>query len=109
VLVLSGRSKSIINLGGDKINPETVEAALLSYPGIVHAVAFGRANGLGIEQVWAAVEARADIDPAAVQAHCAQRLNRNAVPVRIVRVPAMPRNAGDKIDRDRAIKLVDSA
>lgn len=109
VLVLSGRSKSIINLGGDKINPETVEAVLLSYPGIVHAVAFGRANELGIEQVWAAVETRSDIDPAAIQAHCGQKLSRNAVPVRLVRVPAMPRNAGDKIDRNQVIKLVDSA
>jgi acyl-CoA synthetase (AMP-forming)/AMP-acid ligase II len=73
----------------------------------VHAVAFGRANALGIEEVWAAVEARSEIDPEAVRAHCAKKLSREMVPVRVFRVPAMPRNAGDKIDRAQAIKLAD--
>ena len=108
VLIISGRSKTIIDLGGDKINPEVIEAALLSYPDVVHAVAFGRANALGIEEVWAAVETRAEIDPDAVRAHCAQRLNREMVPARVFRVPAMPRNVGDKIDRAQVIKLADS-
>ena len=108
VLIISGRSKTIIDLGGDKVNPEVIEAALLSYPGVVHAIAFGRANALGIEEVWAAVEANAQIDADAIQAHCEQRLNRGLVPVRIVRIAEMPRNPGDKIDRNRAIELAES-
>ena len=32
VLIISGRSKTIIDLGGDKINPEVIEAVLMSYP-----------------------------------------------------------------------------
>jgi len=107
VLIISGRSKTVIDLGGDKINPETIEAVLLSYPGVVHAVAFGRANALGIEEVWAALETRSEIDVAAVRAHCAQKLNAERVPVRVFRLPAMPRNVGDKIDRDRVKKLAD--
>jgi len=107
VLIISGRSKNIIDLGGDKINPETIEAALLSYPGVVHAVAFGRPNALGIEQVWAVVEAHAEIQPDALRAHCAARLSRDLVPARIVRVEKMPRNVGDKVDRDKAISLAE--
>jgi acyl-CoA synthetase (AMP-forming)/AMP-acid ligase II len=74
----------------------------------VHAVAFGRANALGIEEVWAALEARSEIDPEAVRAHCAQRLSREMVPGRVFVVPAMPRNVGDKIDRNEVMKLADS-
>ncbi len=108
MLIISGRSKTIIDLGGDKINPEVIEAVLMSYPGVVHAVAFGRANALGIEEVWAALETRAEIDPKAVRAHCEQKLRREMVPARVFRVPAMPRNVGDKIDRNQVIKLADS-
>jgi acyl-CoA synthetase (AMP-forming)/AMP-acid ligase II len=108
ILIISGRSKTIIDLGGDKINPEMIEAVLMSYPGVVHAVAFGHANALGIEEVWAAVETRSEIDAAAARAHCVQRLSVERVPVRIVRVAAMPRNAGDKIDRIQVRKLVES-
>jgi acyl-coenzyme A synthetase/AMP-(fatty) acid ligase len=108
VLIISGRSKTIIDLGGDKINPETIEAILMSFPGVVHAVAFGRANALGIEEVWAAVETRSEIDAAAMRAHCVQSLSAERVPVRIVRVAAMPRNAGDKIDRNLARQLTES-
>ena len=104
-LIISGRSKTIIDLGGDKINPEVIESVLLSYPGVVHAVAFGRANALGIEEVWAAVEARSEIDLEAVRGHCAQSLSRALVPVRVFRVAEMPRNVGDKIDRNQLIKL----
>lgn len=109
VLIISGRSKTIIDLGGDKINPEAIEAVLMSYPGVVHAVAFGRANALGIEEVWAAVEARSEIDPEAVRTYCAQNLRREMVPTRVFRLDAMPRNVGDKIDRGGVIKLADSA
>lgn len=106
VLIISGRSKTIIDLGGDKINPEVIEAVLLSYPGVVHAVAFGRANALGIEEVWVALETRSQLDPEAIRTHCEQKLSRELVPARVFRVPAMPRNVGDKIDRNQVIKLV---
>jgi acyl-CoA synthetase (AMP-forming)/AMP-acid ligase II len=107
ILVISGRSKSIIDLGGNKINPDTIEAVLLTYPGVVHAVAFGRPNALGIEQIWAAVEARSDVDSDAIRAHCAQRLSSEMIPERIFRIAAMPRNVGGKIDRNQVIKLAD--
>jgi len=109
LLILTGRSKNIIDLGGDKINPEVIESVLLSCPGVLHAVAFGRANALGIEQVWAAVETRAEVDPEAVRAHCARRLAPEMVPARVSRLAAMPRNVGGKIDRDEVRRLLDSA
>jgi acyl-CoA synthetase (AMP-forming)/AMP-acid ligase II len=109
ILIISGRSKSIIDLGGDKINPETIEAVLLSFPGVVHAVAFGHANALGIEEVWVAIETSSEIDSNAVRAHCAQKLSRELIPARVLRVANMPRNVGDKIDRNQVVKLAQSS
>jgi len=40
-----------------------------------------------------------------VRGHCAQSLSRALVPVRVFRVAEMPRNVGDKIDRNQLIKL----
>jgi fatty-acyl-CoA synthase len=108
LLIITGRSKNIIDLGGDKINPEVIESVLLSCPGVVQAVAIGRANALGIEQVWAAVETRAEVDPESIRAHCARRLAPELVPAKVTRVAAMPRNVGGKIDRDEVRKLLGS-
>ena len=108
LLIITGRSKNIIDLGGDKINPEVIESVLLSCPGVVQAVAIGHANALGIEQVWAAVETRAEVDPESIRAHCARRLAPELVPAKVTRVAAMPRNVGGKIDRDEVRKLLGS-
>ena len=51
LLIITGREKAVINLGGDKINPETIEAVLASFPGVVHAAAFGRPDDLGVERI----------------------------------------------------------
>jgi len=108
LLIITGRSKNIIDLGGDKINPEVIESVLLSCPGVVQAVAIGHANALGIEQVWAAVETRAEVDPESIRAHCARRLAPELVPAKVTMVAAMPRNVGGKIDRDEVRKLLGS-
>jgi acyl-CoA synthetase (AMP-forming)/AMP-acid ligase II len=108
VLIISGRSKNIIDIGGDKVSPEAIESVLLSFPGVVHAVAVGRPNALGIEEVWAAVESTAEINAATLRNHCAQRLAAALVPSRIVRVPTMPRNAGDKVDRRQVIRRLEA-
>jgi fatty-acyl-CoA synthase len=101
VLVISGREKTIIDLGGDKISPEAIEAALMSYPGIILAAAFGQPNSLGIEEAWVAVTANSALDSDAMRAHCARKLPAGQVPARIVQVPEIPRNAAGKIDRRR--------
>lgn len=101
LLVISGREKTIIDLGGDKISPETIEAALLSFPGVVLAAALGRPNAMGLEEVWAAVTAAEPLDLDHLRRHCAGRLPAAQVPVRIVQVPDIPRTAAGKLDRRR--------
>ena len=93
-------------LGGEKINPEKIEAVLLTFPGIVHAAAFGRENELGVQEVWAAVAGAPGLDPENIRAHCLRRFAPEAVPVRVLVMPDIPRNAAGKIDRGRLMKVI---
>lgn len=108
MLIISGREKTIIDLGGDKISPEAIEAVLMSCPGVVQAAAFGYPNALGIEEVWAAVSAPSGFDLNMVRAHCARKLPAEQMPVRVILVPEMPRGAAGKIDRRQLLEIARS-
>ena len=99
LLIISGRQQAVINVGGNKINPETIEAVLESFPGVIHSAAFGRPNELGIEQIWAVVTASDDLDLNAVRAYCSKALAAPFVPVKILRVPNVPLNDMGRVDR----------
>ncbi len=99
LLIISGRQQAVINVGGNKINPETIEAVLQSYPGVLHSAVFGRPNELGIEQIWAVVSASEDLDLKAVRAYCSKALAGPFVPVRILQVPNVPLNDMGRVDR----------
>jgi len=101
LLIIAGREKAIINVGGNKINPETIEAVLLSYAGVVHGGAFCRANAAGMDEVWAVVTGRADLDVQGLRTHCARLLPTLFVPAHIVKVDDLPRNDMGRIIRSK--------
>jgi acyl-coenzyme A synthetase/AMP-(fatty) acid ligase len=101
LLIIAGREKAIINVGGNKINPEAIESVLLSYPGVVHAGAFCRANAAGVDEVWAVVTSHADLNVQGLQSHCARALPALFVPAHIVRVADIPRNDMGRIIRNK--------
>ncbi len=101
LLIIAGREKAVINVGGNKINPETIESVLQSYPGVAHAGAFCRANAAGIDEVWAVVAGGVEIDVKGLRAYCAQNLPALFVPVHIVKVADIPRNDMGRIIRNR--------
>jgi acyl-CoA synthetase (AMP-forming)/AMP-acid ligase II len=109
MMVVTGREKNIIDLGGTKISPEAVEAALMSYPGVSFAAAIGVPNALGIEEVWAAVTGTAGLNPQAMRAHCARRLPAGEAPVRIVQVADIPRLAIGRVDRRKLQEMLKSS
>lgn len=99
-----GRASGMINVGGDKVHPEEVEAALLSHPMVRAAHVYGRANPI----VGALVAADVVTDPApgdpaalraALDAHLASRLARHQRPALIRFVAALALNAAGKIER----------
>jgi acyl-CoA synthetase (AMP-forming)/AMP-acid ligase II len=99
LLFIGGRETSVINLGGDKINPETLEAALQAHPGVAEAGVFSEPDEMGIEQLRIAVVADESVSDQALRECCGRLIPPEQVPARILRVPKLPRNAMGKLDR----------
>jgi acyl-coenzyme A synthetase/AMP-(fatty) acid ligase len=99
LLVISGREKTVMNLGGDKVKPELVEEALKSYPGLDDAGVFSVTNDLGVEEIWALIVFHDPGDERKLRAHCESKLPVNFLPVRFIRIDALPKNAMGKLER----------
>jgi acyl-coenzyme A synthetase/AMP-(fatty) acid ligase len=101
VLQIVGRQDSLLNLGGDKINPEIIESVLAACEGVFECAAFGVPNELGNEEVFAAVVASNATDDARMRAHCEAHLSGQFIPGQFFRVEQLPRNAMGKVDRGK--------
>jgi acyl-coenzyme A synthetase/AMP-(fatty) acid ligase len=99
VLVLTGRTSEIINIGGAKIAPEAIEGVLLSRGDLKDAAAVGVVGPSGIEEIWIAIVPVGKIVPAEVIAYVAERMPAY-VPSRVVTVGFVPRNQAGKIMRE---------
>jgi acyl-CoA synthetase (AMP-forming)/AMP-acid ligase II len=101
ILVITGRKKSALNIGGDNISPERVEAVLVAYNGIEDTGVFAVDNELGIAELSALIVTSSAVDEVSLRAFCAARLPPSCVPVRFVVVDALPRIGQGKVDRQR--------
>jgi acyl-CoA synthetase (AMP-forming)/AMP-acid ligase II len=101
LLIISGRERDLLNIGGGKMAATAIEAELLSFPGVREAGVFSATSALGVEQVWAAIVAAEDIDHEALRAHCRARMAQPLVPAYIVPVASLTLNDMGKIDRAR--------
>jgi acyl-coenzyme A synthetase/AMP-(fatty) acid ligase len=108
MLFISGRSNSVINIGGDKIKPELVEEVLVRLGKIQEAAVFAHADSLGIAELWAAVVLfpHAALDVRALQSLCAISLGRPYAPRRIIQVASLPKNRVGKLDRSKLAALI---
>jgi acyl-coenzyme A synthetase/AMP-(fatty) acid ligase len=106
LLVVTGRQETLLNIGGDKINPEIVEEVLSSFPAVADSAVLSIPNELGIEDIHALIVPRGPFDEKALRNHCAQHLQRGFIPVRFIKVQLIPRNDMAKIERGRLLELV---
>jgi acyl-coenzyme A synthetase/AMP-(fatty) acid ligase len=106
LLVITGRTTAILNLGGDKVKPEFIEDVLASHPSVEQAAVFSMANALGVEELWAVIVPRAALDEPALRTHCSAKLPPVLVPVRFIFASEMPRNAMGKVERQRLPEFV---
>jgi len=107
LLAITGRKKEILNLGGDKVSPRTIEEALTDFYGVRDAVAFSAPNELGIDEVWALVIYNGMSDEEALRKHCQARLAQTHVPTRFIGVTELPRNGNGKVERLRLSAIVE--
>lgn len=108
LLVITGRQETRLNLGGDKVNPETVEAVLATFPNATDVAVLAVPNALGIEEIYALIVSQSALDAGALRTHCQQRLQRPFVPARFIRVDRIPRNEMGKIERGRLMEIAKS-
>jgi acyl-CoA synthetase (AMP-forming)/AMP-acid ligase II len=62
------------NIGGNKIGPEMVEAAVAAFPGITEVAVTSLASSFGIHEVVAVIVCKDQLDADALERHCAARL-----------------------------------
>ena len=103
-LFIVDRLKDLIIRGGENIGCGEIEAALLSYPGVHEAAAYGLPDERLGEEVGATIYCDAAFDLKALQSHLAERLARFSMPREIVTTQTpLPRTASGKILR-RALR-----
>jgi acyl-CoA synthetase (AMP-forming)/AMP-acid ligase II len=105
MLIILGRERALLNLGGDKVRAEIVEGVLMTHESVAHAAVFTHADALGVAKLWAAVVPRSQVDEDALRRHCAQALGAAFAPAHFVVVESLPLTEGGKLDRARLAAL----
>lgn len=103
-LYLTGRTRELINRGGQKVPPREVEDVLLTHPAVLDAAVIGVPDPIYGEQVQAYVVTGSIADANLIQdLHhlCAQHLSQYKRPVEIRAVAALPTGPTGKIQRLR--------
>ena len=109
-LFLTGRTKEIINRGGEKISPAAVDQILQSNPNVEDAVSFGVADTEYGEDIQAAVVLRPGqtVTEAELKDYSRSRLSPFEVPKRIFFVGQLPRTEKGTGDRRRLAALFEA-
>ena len=112
LLTMVGRTKDIINRGGEKFSCQDIESAITTHPAIAEAAVVGKPDARFGEVVAAFVilhpGTRWD-GPEALQAHLeAMKLARAKIPVEWHLIGALPRTASGKVQKQELLKLLDA-
>ena len=102
-LYLVGRSKEVVNRGGEKFSLQEIDNALLEHAAVAQAAAFPLEHPTLGEDIVAAVILKnaASTSPEAIRTFLRGRLADFKVPARLLVVEALPTGATGKIDRAR--------
>ncbi|MEU5904579.1 AMP-binding protein [Micromonospora sp. NPDC047527] len=102
-LFLAPRRHDVINVGGEKVYPNEVEAQLLEHPAVLDAVVVATEDQVLGSTVGAYVVCKpgASVSSAELMAHCRAGLVNYKVPTRVTFVDQVPRSAAGKLERWR--------
>lgn len=100
-LMFLDRKKDMIKTGGENVASVKVEAVLLAHPAVAGAGVVGLPHPRWIEAVCAFVVKKpgAEVDEAALEAHCRARLGGFEVPKLIRFVDALPATSTGKVQK----------
>jgi bile acid-coenzyme A ligase len=102
-LYLEPRDLDTINVGGEKVDPDEVEAALRDHPAVVDAVAVAVPHHtLGsVVGAYVVLQRGVSVRKAELAAHCGRRLAGYKIPKHFTFADQVPRSAAGKIQRWR--------
>jgi O-succinylbenzoic acid--CoA ligase len=103
-LTVRGRHDDMLVSGGSNVHPEQVEEVLKRCPGVADAALTSVADDVWGDLLVAAVVAEADDE--ALEKWCRNELAGAMRPRRFIYLPALPRNALGKLDRQALRDLV---
>jgi acyl-coenzyme A synthetase/AMP-(fatty) acid ligase len=107
LLVITGRSKEIINAGGVKFAPEILEQAILVNPHVSEAAVVTLPDSRGLGEVWAAIVTDGPVNSDSLQEQC--RIRFSAVKIRdFVTVETIPKTELGKTARDEVRKILEA-
>jgi amino acid adenylation domain-containing protein len=100
-LFITGRSKEIINRGGEKISPREVDEVLMEHPAVAQALAFALPDARLGEEVAAAVVLREGhaVDENELREFACARLADFKVPRRVLQLKEIPKGPTGKPQR----------
>ncbi|GGJ75019.1 non-ribosomal peptide synthetase [Pilimelia anulata] len=111
LLEILGRLDDQVKVGGHRIEPGEVEAALAAHPAVDRAavVAVGRDTARRLVGVAVPAAGTGPADPAALRAWLADRLPAHLVPDRLVPAERLPLTRNGKVDRAAVAAAVAAA
>lgn len=99
MLAFVSRLDDTINVSGLNVYPKEVEDVVMAMPDITDAVAFRKSDAHAGERVGLLFSASEPLDGQAVRQWCAQNLASHQLPMEMLQVEAIPRQANGKISR----------
>lgn len=97
LLILTGRTSEVINVGGLKLAPEVIEETVRTHPAVADVAAFGAISDGGIEEIFLALVEKSPVSAPQLVAWCAER---NLPVKRVFVVAQLPKTPSGKIHRD---------
>jgi long-chain acyl-CoA synthetase len=99
LIVLDGRTSSVIHVAGHKVFPEEVAAVLDSHPAVLRSRVFGRQHPQWGEAVYAEAQLRNGTPATSEEllAYCRKRLSSQKVPVSVDFVPEISMTSSGKV------------
>lgn len=105
LLVITGRVKTALNIGGDTVSPEKIEEIVTAFSGVKEAGAFAVDNELGVAELFALIVTEGPVNEEALRQHCASRLPSSCLPAQFIRIDALPRSGQGKVERHRFLEI----
>ncbi|MFB9949078.1 AMP-binding protein [Rhizobium puerariae] len=99
MLVFVSRMDDMINVSGLNVYPGDVEDAVMAMPAVTDAVAFRKADRFAGERVALLYSASQPIAPQDIREWCARHLAPHQLPMEMIQVAEIPRQANGKISR----------